>query len=108
MHPSPNRPVNLPWLLMEGHRLEEEPLGGMEPLLFVVARTRPDLADRLRTLFAAMPIRVVLDRRQGERRRRGQPGERERRRTDRRASWVPRPRVVDLTELTPAPSASNA
>jgi len=79
----------------------------IEPLLFVVAPNRPDLCEALRRIFEDMPVQVVLDRRQGERRQGEQPVERERRRTDRRASWSPRPRVVDLTELTSAPSASN-
>jgi hypothetical protein len=52
--------------------------------LFVVARSKPTLYDDLKRELGARPVTVILDRREGERRRRTQDDARERRMGDRR------------------------
>jgi hypothetical protein len=52
----------------------------MDQCLFIVAPNRPDLCDPLRSIFEDVPVKIVLDRRQG-------------------ASWVPRPHQVDSATL---------
>ncbi|MBI2152854.1 MAG: hypothetical protein HYV92_00820 [Candidatus Rokubacteria bacterium] len=57
----------------------------MAQYLFVVAQDKPDLCDYLRGWFSGIPtVRVMLDRRQAERRRRAEANEPGRRRVDRR------------------------
>lgn len=57
----------------------------MRRYLLIVVRDRPDLWDMLRRRFAGDPeVRVILDRRQRERRQRVQVQELDRRRADRR------------------------
>jgi hypothetical protein len=52
--------------------------------LFVVARSKPALYDDLKRELGARPVTVILDRREGERRRRTQEDAPERRVGDRR------------------------
>ncbi len=58
----------------------------MGQYLFVVAQDKPELCHYLRGWFAGIPtVEVVMDRRQGERRQRGEVNEPGRRRADRRS-----------------------
>lgn len=53
--------------------------------LFIVARHNVSVYEYLKQEFATEPVTVILDRRQGERRRGTEPREGERRRSDRRS-----------------------
>lgn len=58
----------------------------MAGYLFVVAQDKPDLCDYLRGWFAGIPtVKVVLDRRQADRRQPAEVAEPGRRRGERRA-----------------------
>ena len=57
-----------------------------ESHLFIVARHNVALYEYLKEEFANEPVRVILDRRQGERRGRTEAHEGERRLSDRRSS----------------------
>jgi hypothetical protein len=52
--------------------------------LFIVARSKPTLYDDLKRELDGRPVTVILDRREGERRQRLEPGAAERRARDRR------------------------
>jgi len=52
--------------------------------LFIVARSKPALYDDLKRELGGRPVTIILDRREGERRRRMQPDAPERRVHDRR------------------------
>ncbi len=57
----------------------------MTELVFLVARDRPELRDCWARWFSGLPhVRVILDRRRGERRRQVKAHQPERRQTDRR------------------------
>lgn len=58
----------------------------MDPVVYIVARERPDLYDFLDRHFAGEEgVRIVTDRRQGERRQRDTSHPGDQRRADRRA-----------------------
>jgi class 3 adenylate cyclase/tetratricopeptide (TPR) repeat protein len=67
-----------PWLARTADELQS--LGH----LFVVARSKPALYDDLQRELGGRPVTVILDRREGERRRQRRPEEPERRVRDRR------------------------
>ena len=87
----------------------------MEPgHLFIVARHNVALYEYLKEEFANEPVRVILDRRQGERRGRTEAHESERRLSDRRSRLHPqealrtRGFVVVPAGRTDALSAANS
>lgn len=66
-----------------------QPTSDKTRCLFIVARDQADLWDHLRKDFADdKEVRVILDRRRGERRQRAQPHEGQRRRDDRRRASI--------------------
>ena len=81
--------------------------------LFVVARNNAQLYEYLRQEFAGEPVTVILDRRQGERRRADLPHEEERRHSERRArpdvdSTLGARGVVVIAQPGPMPEARPA
>ena len=63
----------------------EQPMGNMVQGLIIVARDHPDVLESLTQHFVGSEdVRVVLDQRRGERRRRVKTVRRERRSADRR------------------------
>jgi hypothetical protein len=74
----------------------------MSAYLAVVRRDQPDVFDRVRRMIDGTDVRILWDRRQGERRAAWVPVSRDRRRGDRRRSpdstWV----LLGFV-ITPAP-----
>jgi len=66
----------------------------MGGLLFIVARTRPELLDQLCDLFAGELVEVILDRRVKAEGRQGKEHDQDSRFGERRSSWTPRLRTV--------------
>ena len=73
----------------ESRPAKAQPTSDKVRCLFIVARGQPDLWDHLRKDFAEdKEVRVILDRRRGERRQRVQPPKRERRWDYRRRATI--------------------
>lgn len=76
---------------VEARPLTELPAGSKVRCLVIVARDRPDLWNDLRRDFTGgQGVRVILDRRKGERRQRAARHRPERRRGERRQARVDR------------------